>query len=358
MVSTTANPLSDDYYAVLGVPRAASPDQIKRAYRREAMRWHPDKNPGEKQARAAENFKAVGEAYAVLSDKQQRAAYDNYGKEGARTVKHGGGGGGGGGGGMPQGCSGTTFSFGTGGVGAHGGFSHADAEALFSHLFGTAGFGGAGFGAPGMTGLGGLFGGQSAPAGQGRVKRRRAGRVTPFCRLRPGARAILDGLAARTDLNGRHGTVQHFGEDGRYAVVVEPGAAQHAAGRGPELVSVRAGCVVAMIQDVILTGIKSQPALNGEQGTIVGFDRCSGRYQIRLNRGGAIVAVRAPNIRWPKGTALQISGLANKSKHNGRWGEVLSFDSDGRYTLKLDPHGTELLRVRPNNIGLAPSFVM
>ena len=66
-----------DYYEVLGVERGAGVDDIKKAYRKLAVKFHPDKNPGDKTAE--EKFKEIGEAYEVLSDPQKRAAYDQYG---------------------------------------------------------------------------------------------------------------------------------------------------------------------------------------------------------------------------------------------------------------------------------------
>jgi molecular chaperone DnaJ len=66
-----------DYYEVLAVSKTANADEIKKAYRKLAVKYHPDKNPGDKSAE--ESFKEVGEAYEILSDDQKRAAYDRYG---------------------------------------------------------------------------------------------------------------------------------------------------------------------------------------------------------------------------------------------------------------------------------------
>lgn len=75
-------PTTRDYYEILGVEKSADPEEIKRAYRRLAMKHHPDRNPGDAEAETA--FKEAAEAYEVLSDPAKRQRYDQYGHEGLR----------------------------------------------------------------------------------------------------------------------------------------------------------------------------------------------------------------------------------------------------------------------------------
>jgi len=82
-----------DYYEVLGVPKNASEDEIKKAYRKLAMKYHPDRNQGDAAKAAEEKFKEAKEAYEMLSDAQKRAAYDQYGHAGVDPNLRGGMGG-------------------------------------------------------------------------------------------------------------------------------------------------------------------------------------------------------------------------------------------------------------------------
>ena len=111
-----------DYYEVLGVEKGASDDEIKKAFRKLAVKYHPDKNPGDKTAE--EKFKEINEAYSVLSDKTKRSRYDQFGHAGV----------GGDAGGNPfggGGFNGQSFNFDFGG----GGF-----EDIINAMFGGGGF--------------------------------------------------------------------------------------------------------------------------------------------------------------------------------------------------------------------------
>ena len=119
-----------DYYELLGVSRDASADEIKKAYRKQALKYHPDRNPGDKEAE--EHFKEVAEAYDVLSDPDKKSRYDQFGH------------------------SGVDGASGFGGFGGGGGFTVDDIFSRFGDIFGG--------------GFGDYFGGGRG-AGSGRAQR-------------------------------------------------------------------------------------------------------------------------------------------------------------------------------------------
>ncbi|ALW87775.1 DnaJ C-terminal domain-containing protein [Deinococcus actinosclerus] len=134
-----------DYYDVLGVSRGASDADIKSAYRKLAKQYHPDKNAGDE--KAAEKFKEIGEAYAVLSDPEKRKVFDQFGHTGQ----------------VPPGYQGGGFQ-----GGDFAGFDGSQFSDFFQGLFGGAGRrGGAGFQGGAQVNLEDLLGGLGG-AGQGR----------------------------------------------------------------------------------------------------------------------------------------------------------------------------------------------
>lgn len=130
--------LSEEYYEVLGVSRNASTEEIKKAYRKLALKWHPDKNLNNREV-AEMNFKRLSEAYEVLSDSQKRQVYDQFGKDG---LSHSGGQQDSGGFGHQNpfdfggGLFGGPFAGFFGGGGGGGGFQFRDPNEIFEEFFG------------------------------------------------------------------------------------------------------------------------------------------------------------------------------------------------------------------------------
>jgi len=141
--------MGKDYYSILGVARGATDEEIKKAYKKSALKWHPDRNPNNRK-QSEEKFKELAEAYEVLSDKNKKEIYDRYGEEGLK-------------GGMPAGPA-----EGSGGMpnffrsGPSGGstsfrFTPSQADDIFAQFFGGRNpFSSMG----GMGGMGGVGGGR------------------------------------------------------------------------------------------------------------------------------------------------------------------------------------------------------
>lgn len=382
-----ADPNSDDYYKVLGVGRGASDTDIKKAYRKLAMKWHPDKHSAATPAvkeKAEATFKKITEANEVLSDKEKRQAYDMYGKEGARNPNAASAGFGRGGG-MPGGA---TFHFGgPGGPGGFGGGSGGlDQQAaanIFAQMFGGGAGMGASGGAPGngaqfnfgsspqnmggfgsmgggmgggMGGfdLGSLFGGMgmgAMPGGRspkrehnfgmgGPNMQRRRTSNTKFDTLEEGTAVFIYGLKRRPELNGM--TAQIITKDStssRYVIRLQGGT---------NTISLKRDNLLEIVDGVELTNLQSQPQLNGQNGTVIGFDESTQRYAVQLGNG-ATVKVRPSCILWPSDTHIKINGLKSSPQHNGKWGRVRAFDGN-RYEVQLE---NTSLRLKPENISVA-----
>jgi DnaJ-class molecular chaperone len=191
------------YYNILGLSRGATADQIKKAYRKLALKWHPDKNPGNKGAE--EKFKEISGAYEVLSDPEKKKIYDQYGEDGLNGGVPPPGAGGGFSGGNPFGGAGgpgQSFFFTSGGPGGgsngfsnmFGGGNRRDPRDIFAQFFGGTdpgmfnssdddddgdvhmgsmpGMRGMG-GMPGMGGMGSMGGMGGMGGGRGRGRKRK-----------------------------------------------------------------------------------------------------------------------------------------------------------------------------------------
>ena len=280
-----------DYYEVLGVSKNATEDEIKKAYRKIAIQYHPDRNPGDKEAE--EKFKEAAEAYSVLSDKQKRQQYDQFGFDGPN------------------------FGGGFGGFGA-GGFSMDDIFSMFGDVFG--GHGG--------------FGGFSGFGGRGQRAQYRG------TDLRLKVRLSLQEIAT--------GVTKKF-------KVKKDVTCSHCHGSGAEAGSGSETCPTCHGQGVVVKTVRTMlgmmqtqsecPTCHGE-GTVI-KNKCRECGGTGVVRGEEVVEINIP-AGVAEGMVVNVGGKGNAAPHNGINGNIQvyveeeqndTFVRDGQdviYNLLLD----------------------
>jgi molecular chaperone DnaJ len=285
--------LEKDFYAVLGVPKDARAQDIKKAYRKKAKELHPDRHPGD--SAAEERFKQVGEAYAVLNDPEERKQYDAIRAMGAGGARFASGPGGGAGGGGFEDLFGSMFSGAGGAGGTRASYGGAGAQGInMEDLFGM--FGGAGGAAGGPAG----FGGQGGYATQSKGEDLGA-------RVRLDFRDAALGREITVTVGGRKVTTRipagvHDGQKIRLRGKGNPGF-----GGGP------AG-------DLLLTlEVTPHPVWSADGADLhltvpIAFDEAvlGGRIQVPLFEGGT-VTLKVP-AGTPNGRVLKVAGKGLKTK--------------------------------------------
>jgi curved DNA-binding protein CbpA len=276
----------DDYYALLGVPRNADVPEIKKAYRKKAMQYHPDKNPDD--PKAQEMFKACAEAYEVLTDPQKRQVYDQFGAEGLK-----------GGGGMPPGGMPGFTHFSSSGVDPFNIFNQ-----VFAEFGGFEGGGGGGpqfmFHSSGFPGGGGFSSGGGFPGG---------GHFDPFMQgggFSPFASQTRSGKRPRR--HSKHSQTQQF---------------------------------------VTISGLFQSPELNGKLGTLLRYNHDRQRYDVQIHN--RTVSLKPENVILSPKTLVQVHGLQTSPQYNDSWAEVLGFNQEtGKYDVQIIDG--QQLRLKPTNI--------
>ena len=331
-----------DFYAVLGLERSACEEDIKKGYRKAAVRWHPDKwasKPELEQKEAEEQFKLVAEAYDVLSDKKRREIYDRYGEDG---LKAGGGGGPSSSGIVPMasfpggvfmsGGPGVRVSFTMGGGGAR--VSSDRAEQIFAAFF------------SGGDPFAGSFGDDDDDLFRRRQPRPQRPQQPPPLRadLLPLSTSVkLTGLSDAR-LNGSEGSIAGFDEEKkRYTVRF---------GNGNE-VAVKPLNVRQLIHGARIDLPTSKQ--HGFPGSVTGsafYDTPGAQYVITgLPSSGGIahsfasVKAKAKNVILPADTRVTAVGLNSRPELNGKAGRVVSSDwTDGgeRYVIEMAATGEQV----------------
>lgn len=262
-----------DYYEVLGVAKTATADELKKAYRKLALKYHPDKNPGDKAAE--EKFKEAAEAYDVLSDPDKRAKYDQWGHNMGPSGFGGGGGG-----------------------GFHAsGMSMEDIFSQFGDIFGGGSFGG--------------FGGFGSAAG-GSARRRRQPKGSDLrIKVKLTLKEISEGVTKKLKIP-RFVQCQHCAGTG-----AKNGTALHTCNR------CHGSGVVEHVQQTFLGAMSSTatcPECNGEGKTIT--EKCTYCNGEGIVRQEEVVEFTIP-AGVSDGMVLTLKGKGNAARHGGVNGDLL-----------------------------------
>lgn len=258
-----------DYYEVLGVERNADAETIKKAYRKAAIKYHPDKNPGDKEAE--EKFKEAAEAYDVLSNDDKRARYDRFGHAGMNGAGSGG----------------------FGGFGGAGGFTMDDIFEQFGDIFGGA--------------FGGGFGGGRRRSGGARVSRGSDIRVTVKLSLQE----IAEGVTKKLKIK-------------KSVACSKCGGSGAKDGSGLVTCSQCGGSgYVITVQNSFFGRMQTQSVCPSCQGTgRVVKERCEQCNGEGTQRGEEIVEVQIP-AGVAEGMALTVRGKGNAARQGGVNGDLI-----------------------------------
>ena len=266
MANNLHNMAKRDYYEVLGINKSATADEIKKAYRKMAIKYHPDKNPGDKEAE--EKFKEAAEAYSVLKDPEKRAQYDQFGHAG--------------------------MNGGAGGFGG-GSMNMDDIFSMFGDIFGGRGFGG-------FSGFGGFGGG-----GERQQPRFRGSDLRVKVRLN--LSEISEGVTKKFKLK-KNVVCPHCNGSGAEGNSTETCPDCHGTGRTVRTVRTPFG---------IMNSETTCPKCNGE-GRII-KNKCSHCNGEGVIAGEEIVEASIP-AGVQEGMVLTMRGKGNAGRRNGIAGDL------------------------------------
>lgn len=207
---------------------------------------------------------------------------------------------------------------------------------MLGGMMGTGGGGGGGM----MGGMGGLFDMMGNGMMGGGAPQRAP---ESFHTLPRGTPVLINGVCSKPELNGKVATVQNYNADrDRYTVVVQGGENDGPVALGPDKLE-------HLVQGVHIVGLSGRPELNGQQATVVNFDKESGRFRVQVESKKEVVSLKPDNFIMPDGTSVEIMGVQKQPQLNGRRGKIRSFDkATGRYNVQFS--ASDVKSMKPANV--------
>jgi len=297
---------NDDYYKVLGVSKIDNAETIKKAYRKLAIKYHPDKNKDNKE-KAEENFKKVNEAYGVLSDPEKKKKYDQYGKEGlkANNVQ----------------------------------FSNEQAYDIFNTFFN-------------MNDLNDIFNNRSVNmefddnyfgpqifVNRSNFMRPSNSKINRSDIIKSGINILIKNLNNQS-INNQQAIIREYDNiKDRYIVQINNGTK----------ISIKINNI-QQIPNGQICNLINKAELNGLKGKIIKWNNDVKRYNLFINNN--IISLKPQNVIIENGARIKIVNINNKKNFNGTYGQIKDFDNlNYKYIIQIA--FDKCLKVNLNNIELA-----
>jgi len=308
--------MGTDYYKILGISKNASSVEIKKAYRKLAIKYHPDKNKENKEA-AAEKFKEIAEAYDVLSDEDKKRNYDQFGTTGINNNPH---------------------------------MSQQHAQEMFSTFFGGQDPFNMFFNDNFTPGFQINIDGNSFNLGGNHPSFRRSNNVfrrqnsfneridkIPFDKIDINKQVLIYGLVNNQKLNSTTGKVKGYNKiKNRYNIQTDSGK------------------IVALkpdnLKEILIFkayNLESQQNLNGKRGQIIGLDHTNNRYRVILDNN--MISLRPENIILESGHCVKLQGIISQPQLNNQIVKIKDFEYNiNKYVVQISE--SKLIKVRLENI--------